>query len=79
MSYVQEILEQVIKRNANEPEFHQAVKEVMESLELVLKDWLNRNGKLSSEYLGSMTMARSKLTVGSGCNSILQLVRTKGD
>ena len=37
MSYVQEILEQVIKRNANEPEFHQAVKEVMESLELVLE------------------------------------------
>jgi glutamate dehydrogenase (NADP+) len=37
MSYVQEIMEQVKKRNANEPEFHQAVQEVLESLEPVIK------------------------------------------
>ncbi len=32
MSYVDEILEQVIAKNPNQPEFHQAVKEVLESL-----------------------------------------------
>ena len=37
MSYVSEILDQVMQRNPNEPEFHQAVKEVLESLEPVLK------------------------------------------
>jgi glutamate dehydrogenase (NADP+) len=36
MSNVNEILAQVIKRNPNEPEFHQAVQEVLESLEPVL-------------------------------------------
>jgi glutamate dehydrogenase (NADP+) len=36
MSYVSELLEKVIKRNPNEPEFHQAVKEVLESLEPVI-------------------------------------------
>jgi glutamate dehydrogenase (NADP+) len=37
MSYVQGIMEQVKKRNPNEPEFHQAVQEVLESLELVIE------------------------------------------
>lgn len=37
MSYVQEVLEQVTKRNPFEPEFHQAVKEVLESLEPVFE------------------------------------------
>ncbi|NLY75022.1 MAG: NADP-specific glutamate dehydrogenase, partial [Firmicutes bacterium] len=36
MSYINQLMEQVIKRNPNEPEFHQAVKEVLESLEPVL-------------------------------------------
>lgn len=36
MSYVQEIIQQVIERNPGEPEFHQAVTEVLESLEVVL-------------------------------------------
>ncbi|NLO97481.1 MAG: NADP-specific glutamate dehydrogenase [Peptococcaceae bacterium] len=35
MSYVQRVLEQTIKRNPSEFEFHQAVKEVLESLEPV--------------------------------------------
>lgn len=35
MKYLSEVMEQVIKRNPNEPEFHQAVKEVLESLEPV--------------------------------------------
>ncbi|MBW1933173.1 MAG: NADP-specific glutamate dehydrogenase, partial [Deltaproteobacteria bacterium] len=37
MSYVEEILEQVIARNPGEKEFHQAVKEVLVSLEPVIK------------------------------------------
>jgi glutamate dehydrogenase (NADP+) len=37
MSYVKNVLENVRKRNANEPEFLQAVKEVLESLEPVIK------------------------------------------
>ena len=36
MSYVNEVIEQVIRENPNEPEFHQAVKEVLLSLEPVI-------------------------------------------
>jgi len=35
--YLAGVYEQVTKRNPNEPEFHQAVKEVLESLELVVE------------------------------------------
>ncbi len=37
MSLTEQVMEQVMKRNPNEPEFHQAVKEVLESLEPVLE------------------------------------------
>lgn len=37
MSFTNQLMEQVIKRNPNEPEFHQAVKEVLESLEPVME------------------------------------------
>ena len=37
MSYVDEIIELVEKKNPAEPEFHQAVKEVMESLRVVIE------------------------------------------
>lgn len=36
MSYVDEVLEQVVSQNPNEPEFHQAVKEVLESIRVVV-------------------------------------------
>lgn len=36
MSYTDQLLEKVIKRNPNEPEFQQAVREVLESLEPVI-------------------------------------------
>mgnify|MGYP002626302979 CR=1 FL=1 len=35
-SYVDEIIEQVIKQNPSEPEFHQAVREVLESIRVVV-------------------------------------------
>lgn len=37
MKILSNVMEQVIKRNPNEPEFHQAVREVLESLEPVAK------------------------------------------
>ena len=37
MSYVSDVLDLVIRKNAGEPEFHQAVKEVLESLAPVLE------------------------------------------
>lgn len=37
MSYVESVLNSVVTRNPNEPEFHQAVKEVLESLAPVFK------------------------------------------
>ncbi|MGN1157228.1 MAG: NADP-specific glutamate dehydrogenase [Agathobacter sp.] len=37
MSYVDEVMEQVVKQNPAEPEFHQAVKEVLESLRVVIE------------------------------------------
>ena len=36
MSYVDEVIERVVKENPNEPEFHQAVKEVLDSLRPVV-------------------------------------------
>ena len=37
MSYVDEVLERVIAQNPAQPEFHQAVKEVLESLRVVIE------------------------------------------
>ncbi len=36
MSFATQLMEQVVRRNPNEPEFHQAVAEVLESLEPVI-------------------------------------------
>ena len=36
-SYVDEVIELVVKKNPDEPEFHQAVKEVLESLRAVVE------------------------------------------
>lgn len=47
MSYVDEVIEQVVAQNPAEPEFHQAVKEVLESLRAVVE----ANEKLSEEML----------------------------
>ncbi|MCD7862751.1 MAG: NADP-specific glutamate dehydrogenase [Lachnospiraceae bacterium] len=37
MSYVDEVIAQVIEKNPSQPEFHQAVKEVLDSLRLVIE------------------------------------------
>ena len=36
MSYVDEVIAKVVEKNPAEPEFHQAVKEVLESLRVVV-------------------------------------------
>ena len=38
MSYVDEVIETIIKQNPSEPEFHQAVREVLESLRVVIEE-----------------------------------------
>ena len=38
MSYINEVLDKVITTNPNEPEFHQAVEEVLESLEPIVSE-----------------------------------------
>mgnify|MGYP000034248248 CR=1 FL=1 len=47
MSYVDEVIEQVVAQNPAEPEFHQAVKEVLESLRVVVE----ANEEASEEML----------------------------
>ena len=37
MSYVDEVLQMVVEKNPAQPEFHQAVKEVLESLRVVIE------------------------------------------
>ena len=51
--YIQDLYNQVVKRNAGEPEFHQAVREVLESLEPVLE--------AHPEYITSGVMALPSL------------------
>ena len=75
MSYVDEVLAKVHEKNASEPEFLQAVDEVLESLrpviekneekfrrKLYLKEFVNRKDSLSSEFLGLMIRDRYRLT-----------------
>ncbi len=50
IQYLQDLMDTVVKRNANEPEFHQAVREVLESLEPVLEK--------HPEYIQKGVMAR---------------------
>lgn len=42
MSYTEEVYERVVAQNPGEPEFHQAVKEVLDSLNVVI-DKMKKN------------------------------------
>ena len=48
MSYVDEVIETIIEQNPSEPEFHQAVREVLESLRVVIEE----NEKAGSYSIG---------------------------
>ena len=47
MSYVDEVIAKVVEQNPSEPEFHQAVKEVLESLRRKIQKGCSsgKNGK----------------------------------
>ena len=47
MSYTEEVYERVVAQNPNEPEFHQAVKEVLDSLKVVIDKNEEKYRKLS--------------------------------
>ena len=38
LSYVDDVIETIIEQNPSEPEFHQAVREVLESLRVVIEE-----------------------------------------
>ena len=38
LSYVDEVIETIIEQNPSEPEFHQAIREVLESLRVVIEE-----------------------------------------
>ena len=51
MSYVDEVFDMVVAKNPAQPEFHQAVKEVLESLRVVIEanEEKYRKGRLKSK------------------------------
>ena len=92
MSYVDEVIERVIKENPNEPEFHQAVKEVLDSLirwlmpmrkhsvvMRCLKDWSIPKGRSSSVCRGSMITVRFTSIPDTAFSSIAPSVPTRVD
>ncbi len=70
--YLKRVYEGLEKRNANEPEFLQAVREVLESIQPVVEKhpstrrpasssvWSSLSASSPSVYPGSMTRARSR-------------------
>ena len=75
MSYTEEVYERVVAQNPGEPEFHQAVKEVLDSLKVVIDKNEEEYRKLSIlerlveperiisfKYRGSMTTELYRLT-----------------
>ena len=91
MSYVDEVIDLVVKKNPHEPEFHQAVKEVLESLRVVIeaneekyrKEALlerlkrSRNDRFSSVYRGWTTMGRYTSTRHTAYSSTVRLDHTR--
>ena len=82
--YLAGLMERVIKRNPNEPEFHQAVFEVLESLVGVAEahpEYIERGVfELSnSEFRGLMITARFRLTEVTEFSLTVQSVLTRAD
>ncbi len=88
-AYLNRIYEELAQKSSNEPEFLQAVYEVLESLQPVVESdpRYERNGVLerlveperivSSGCRGWMTMASSTSTGATGSSSIRPLVRIR--
>ena len=90
MSYVDEVIDLVVKKNPAEPEFHQAVKEVLESLRVVVeaneekfrkmhfwKDLLSRKDSSNSVCHGLTTTDRYMLTQDTVYSSTVRSDLTK--
>ena len=83
MSYVDEVIDLVVKKNPAEPEFHQAVKEVLESLRVVVeandfwKDLLSRKDSSNSAFHGLTTTDRYMLTQDTVYSSTVRSDLTK--
>ena len=56
MSYTEEVYERVVAQNPGEPEFHQAVKEVLDSLKVVI----DRNEEKIPQSFHSGTSGRAR-------------------
>ena len=76
MSYVDEVLEKVVAKNPAEPEFHQAVKEVLESLRVVVEanEEKFRKGSYFRKYLLFVKEMRLELT-RHNCHHPLKVAR----
>jgi len=66
MSYTEEVYERVVAQNPNEPEFHQAVKEVLDSLKVVIDKNEEEYRKLSILERLSWTREKSSLSAFRG-------------
>ena len=88
MSYVDEVIGRVVKENPNEPEFHQAVKEVLDSLrpvvdanepefrrDALLERLVNPERQISSVCRGSMITVRFTSIPDTAFSSTVQSVR----
>ena len=60
MSYVDEVLAELIEKNPAEPEFHQAAKEVLESLRPVVEQNEEKFAKML--YLSVLLIQRDRLS-----------------
>ena len=66
MSYVDEVYERVVKQNPGEAEFHQAVKEVLDSLRLVIDANEEKYRKINRKLLPKGTVIRAETGGGGG-------------
>ena len=90
MEYIDRVMQTVIDRNPNEPEFHQAVREVLSSPQARNREaprireerhTSNASSSLSasspSRYRGWTTRARSRSTAATACSSTPPSARTR--
>ena len=66
MSYVDDVIELTVKQNPSEPEFHQAVKEVLESLRVVIE--------ANEEEYKKMSHASNPYGDGTACEKIVKIL-----